>query len=63
MRERKGSMQVIDIVIEGISMALTQRNEVASLIDRKGGRVSVIIEELRRRTAHLNPVMTDAAAQ
>ncbi len=48
-RVRNGSSgyKVIDIIVEGVSMATTQRSEFASIIQRGGGNVSVLIDHLR----------------
>jgi phospholipid transport system substrate-binding protein len=36
-KQTDGSFKVIDVSVEGISMALTQRDEIASVADRNGG--------------------------
>ena len=43
--------KIIDVVVEGVSMALTQRQEFASVIQNGGGNVSVLLDQLRKRTA------------
>ena len=43
--------KVVDIVIEGISLALTLRQEFAAVIERSGGKVDGLIEELRKSVA------------
>lgn len=47
VREKNGSYMVIDIIVEGVSMATTQRSEFSSVIQRGGGNVQVLIEHLR----------------
>jgi phospholipid transport system substrate-binding protein len=42
------SFRVVDVVIEGISMSVTQRNEYASVIQRNGGKVDALIDALRK---------------
>jgi phospholipid transport system substrate-binding protein len=44
-----GSLRVIDVVIEGVSMTITQRSEFASVIQNKGG-LNGLIDVLRQRT-------------
>jgi phospholipid transport system substrate-binding protein len=44
-----GLYKVSDIVIEGISMAATQRSEVAQMIQRNGGRVESLLAIMRQR--------------
>ncbi|MSO76428.1 MAG: ABC transporter substrate-binding protein [Alphaproteobacteria bacterium] len=41
---------VTDLVVEGISMVITQRSEFASVIQNSGGQVEGLIEALRKRT-------------
>ncbi len=51
LRERDGRFQVIDVVVEGVSMTVTQRNEFASVIQRGGGHVEALIQALRNQIA------------
>ena len=44
-----GSWQVLDVVVEGVSLTLTYRNEFASVIERGGGDVTALLAELRLR--------------
>ena len=46
---KNGQYKVIDIVVEGVSMALTQRSDFSSVIQRGGGQVSVLIAHLREQ--------------
>ena len=47
IRYKKGQYRVIDIMVEGVSMALTQRSDFASVIQRGGGEVEVLLAHLR----------------
>lgn len=47
VRNRDGQYKVIDVVVAGVSMALTQRSEFASVIQRGGGDVGVLLTHLR----------------
>jgi phospholipid transport system substrate-binding protein len=47
------SFKIVDVVIEGVSMAQTQRSEFASVVSRNGGKVSGLISELRNKTEGL----------
>lgn len=47
VRYKKGSYKVVDIVVAGVSMALTQRSDFASVIQRGGGKVDVLLNHLR----------------
>ena len=46
----KGAFKINDVIIEGISMLVTQRSEFASVIQRHGGQVSGLLELMRERT-------------
>jgi phospholipid transport system substrate-binding protein len=43
--------KIVDIVAEGVSMALTLRQEYSAVIERSGGKVEGLIEELRKSSA------------
>ena len=45
-----GSFKINDVIIEGISMLVTQRSEFASVIQRHGGQVGGLLELMRERT-------------
>jgi len=49
VRKFEGEHRIIDVMAEGISMAITQRQEFSSVIRRKG--MDGLIEDLRVRTA------------
>ncbi len=50
MRDRDGRFVVIDLVVEGLSMAQTQRQEFASILRSNGGRVEDLTSVLREKT-------------
>jgi phospholipid transport system substrate-binding protein len=43
--------RVLDVSVEGVSLLLTFRNEFAAVIERSGGELGGLIEELRTRVA------------
>ena len=47
VRYTNGSYRVIDVIVEGVSMALTQRSDFASVIQRGGGDIEVLLAHLR----------------
>lgn len=47
VRYKDGQYKVIDVIVEGVSMALTQRSDFASVIQRGGGEVGVLIAHLK----------------
>lgn len=46
-KKKNGQFKVIDIVVEGVSMSLTQRSDFASVIQRGGGKIEVLLAHLR----------------
>ncbi len=46
-KKKDGSLKIIDIMVEGVSMSLTQRSDFASVIQRGGGKVDVLLAHLR----------------
>jgi phospholipid transport system substrate-binding protein len=50
LRAADSSFAIIDIVVEGVSMAVTQRSEFASVIQSRGG-VAGLLEALRAKNA------------
>jgi len=45
-----GGARVTDVIVEGVSMAVTQRSEFAAVIQRNGGRISGLLDALRQKT-------------
>lgn len=50
-KEGDGSYKIVDVSVEGISMALTQRDEIASVADRNGGTAGGLNKALEERLA------------
>ena len=42
------SFKIVDVVIEGVSMGVTQRNEYSTVIQRNNGNVSALIQAMRQ---------------
>ena len=51
VRETDGQPKVLDVIIEGASMALTLRSEYSSFIKSSGGKVAGLTESLREKVA------------
>lgn len=49
VRHKNGKHQIIDVVIEGVSMSLTQRSDFSSVIQRGGGKIEPLLNHLRNR--------------
>jgi phospholipid transport system substrate-binding protein len=43
--------KINDVIVEGVSMTVTQRSEFASVVQRNGGRVGGLIALMREKTA------------
>ena len=44
--DRGGRIEIIDIVVEGISLATTQREEIGAMLDKRNGDVEALISDL-----------------
>ena len=51
VREKDGGYKVVDIIIEGVSMVITQRDEFSSVIRRSGGKLDTLLARLRESAA------------
>ena len=47
VRYKNGKYQVVDVIVEGVSMSVTQRSDFSSVIQRGGGDVKVLLAHLR----------------
>lgn len=47
VRPKNGGYRIIDVIIEGVSMSVTQRSDFSSVIQRGGGEASVLLDHLR----------------
>ncbi|TDL89203.1 ABC transporter substrate-binding protein [Meridianimarinicoccus aquatilis] len=45
--DRSGSPKVFNVIIEGINMLTTERTEIGSLLDKAGGSVSKLTQQLK----------------
>lgn len=50
VRYKENRYQVIDIIVEGVSMAVTQRSDFSSVIQRGGGNIQSLINHLKSKT-------------
>ncbi len=48
VRNRDGGYKIVDVIIEGVSMAMTQRSDFSSVIQRGGGDAKVLIDHLKK---------------
>jgi phospholipid transport system substrate-binding protein len=49
VRFKNGKYQVVDVIVEGVSMSVTQRSDFASVIQRGGGDIKVLLAHLREQ--------------
>ncbi|MCB9990354.1 MAG: ABC transporter substrate-binding protein [Rhodospirillales bacterium] len=47
VRYKNGKYRVIDVIVEGVSMSVTQRSDFSAVIQRGGGDVQVLLDHLR----------------
>ncbi len=50
VRPAQGSWRIIDVIIEDVSMAITQRDDFSATIQRNGGKISALIDALKSKT-------------
>lgn len=51
LRQTDESWRIIDVIVEGVSMATTYRSEFSSVIGSNGGRIAGLLDVLRTKTA------------
>ena len=51
LRRYDGGWRIIDVVVEGVSMAVTYRSEFSAVISSHGGQIAGLLEVLRTKTA------------
>ncbi|HUC70012.1 MAG TPA: ABC transporter substrate-binding protein [Stellaceae bacterium] len=51
LTEAGEAYKITDVIVDGVSMAITQRSEFAGEIQRQGGQVPALVDMLREETA------------
>lgn len=51
VRSKDEKHKIVDVMVQGISMSVTQRDEFAAVIRQTGGRIGGLIKALRRKTS------------
>ena len=51
VRRTGGAYRIVDVTVEGVSLAITQRDEFAAVIRRNGGQVEGLLSALREKTS------------
>jgi phospholipid transport system substrate-binding protein len=49
VRNRNGTMKIVDVLVAGVSMSVTQRSDFSAVIQRGGGNVDVLIDYLKQK--------------
>ena len=49
VRYKDGRYKVVDVIVEGVSMSVTQRSDFSAVIQRGGGDVQVLLAHLRKQ--------------
>jgi phospholipid transport system substrate-binding protein len=55
VRRDETGFKIFDVVIEGVSMSVTQRDEFSAVIQRTGGKVDGLLATLREKTGNAAP--------
>ncbi|AWK86632.1 MlaC/ttg2D family ABC transporter substrate-binding protein [Azospirillum thermophilum] len=50
VRKRDAGFKIIDVIVEGVSMSVTQRSEFASVISSSGGQIEGLLRAMRQKT-------------
>ena len=51
VRETRHGLRIVDVIVDGISMSVTQRDQFAAVIRSSRGKVDGLLEMLREKTA------------
>jgi phospholipid transport system substrate-binding protein len=58
VRYKNGQYKIVDVLVEGVSMSVTQRSDFASVIQRGGGNVDALLVQLRQNAGAAAPAKT-----
>lgn len=50
LKQKDNSYRIIDIIVEGVSMAMSYRNEYSAFLQTHGGSVQALTEELKNKS-------------
>ena len=59
VRNKGGRQQVIDVIVEGVSMTVTQRSEFSAVIQKNGGDLDAFLKTLAERVVASAPEPKD----
>lgn len=49
VRYKDGQYKIIDVIVAGVSMSVTQRSDFASVIEKGGGKIEALLTSLKER--------------
>lgn len=49
VRNKGGNYRVVDVIVEGVSMSVTQRSDFSGVIQQGGGDIQVLLDNLKAR--------------
>lgn len=52
LRQKDGVYRIIDIIVEGVSMAMSYRNEYTAFLQKNGGNLDALTKELKDKSEH-----------
>ena len=53
VRKAGSNIKIVDVIVEGVSLLVTQRSEFASVLQRNGGKVADLTQLLRDKIVQL----------
>lgn len=53
VREAKSRLMIVDVVVDGISLAITQRSEMAAVMQQKKGNLDALLDEIESKLKDL----------
>ncbi len=51
---KDGRLRIVDVVVEGVSMAITHRSEFAAVIQRDNGRIDGLLRRMREKALRID---------
>lgn len=51
--DKDGKYKIYDVLLEGVSMSITQRSEYAAVIQREGGKIGGLNKAIQSNTTHI----------
>ena len=51
---KDGRLRIVDVVVEGVSMAITHRSEFAAVIQRDNGRIDGLLQRMREKALKID---------